>query len=32
MDTVTECAEKELVVTVVYMRYEIGGRGTEWLL
>ena len=30
MDTVTDCDEKELVLSVV--QYEIGGRGTEWLL
>ena len=30
LDTVTDCDEKELVLSVV--QYEIGGRGTEWLL
>ena len=30
MDTATDRDEKELVLTVV--QYEIGGRGTEWIL
>ena len=30
MGTVTDCAEKELVLTVI--QYVIDGRGTEWIL